>query len=175
MELEAQTPVERVEGADPGQSTLEARERDSRRELERLLCQERRPEQLSGEGDGVSQGTVETLRGPLEQLRLRHAEWCEDPVDQGDDERPTGALGQELAEGVEAGVRIDPARTRWGDHRVAVERHPRGMGEQVADGRARWAGRLVEVDRVPSTAVSTASAVATLVIRARKNGASRRR
>src|SRR6266540_2322308 len=55
--------------------------------------------------------------------------------------------GDEAGEHLEAGVRVDAPLSGPRDRLVALEREPGGMGEQVPDGRARRAGRLVEVDR----------------------------
>ena len=56
------------------------------------------------------------------------------------------ALGEQGTEEVEAGVRVDPAGAGPGEHGLALERQAGGVGEEVADGGAGRARRLVEVD-----------------------------
>ena len=45
-----------------------------------------------------------------------------------------------------SGVRVDPPRARPPDGHPGLERKARRVGEQVAKRRARWPGRLVEID-----------------------------
>ena len=57
--------------------------------------------------------------------------------------RPLGELGREHAE---AFVRVDPAPLGRRDRLRALEGQAGGVGQQVADGRSRRAGRLVQID-----------------------------
>ena len=56
------------------------------------------------------------------------------------------ALGEQGAELVEAGVRVDPPGSGAAKDRLALERETRGVRQEVADGRVRRAGGLVQVD-----------------------------
>ena len=78
---------------------------------------------------------------------------------------PDGGL-QGVGQDLVPGVGVDPADARRLDGRARVLAEPRGVGQQVAHGRPRRAGRPSR-SRVPSsTATSTASAVAGLVTEA---------
>ena len=61
-------------------------------------------------------------------------------------ERHLGPRGDVLAEDAEALVGVDAAAPGRRDRHGAVERQPRGVGEQVPHRRAGRPGRLVEVD-----------------------------
>ena len=61
-------------------------------------------------------------------------------------ERHLRPRGDVLAEHAEALVRVDAAAAGRRDRHGAVEREPGGVREQVPHGRARRAGRLVEID-----------------------------
>ena len=63
--------------------------------------------------------------------------------------RHLGSLARCVAEHAEALVRVDPASPGRRDRRLTLERKAGRVREQVPYGRARWAGRLVEVDGRP--------------------------
>ena len=66
-----------------------------------------------------------------------------------DVERTPGMVRDEGAQQIEAGVRVDPAATGRGQDRGPLEAEPGGMGEEVADRRARRTRRLIEVEQPP--------------------------
>ncbi len=61
-------------------------------------------------------------------------------------ERHLGVLGDMSGEHAERLVRVDATVARTGDRLAPLEREPGRVREQVANRRARRAGRLVEVD-----------------------------
>ena len=62
------------------------------------------------------------------------------------DALPAASPGDQLAEVVEPRVGVDAPGSRPGQDRLAFERQAGGMGQQVADGGAGWAGGFIEVD-----------------------------
>ncbi len=108
---------------------------------------QRRPEQLRRQRGEVADRPVEALRRPLLQARVVHPERRQDPLAEDRLERPARPLPDQRAEGVEPRVRVDPPRPGRREAGLALEREPRRVGEQMADGRSRRTGRLVEVEQ----------------------------
>jgi hypothetical protein len=89
---------------------------------------------------------VEALRRALAKRCGAHLQWLEDELAEQGLERSPGSIGDERAQRVKPAVGVDPARPRRGDRRQALEGQARGVGEQVADRRARRPGRFLEPD-----------------------------
>ena len=109
-------------------------------------------EAFAGESDEVRQRSVQPRRGPADELGRVHPERGKDRLLEHLIERTTDALRDELPEDVEARVRVDPACPGRRERRLALERQPRGVGQQVPDGRTRRPGRLIEVEESLITA-----------------------
>ena len=88
----------------------------------------------------------DTCRGTAAQLGALQGERVEDRRLQVLGERHPRPFGEQLAEEVEAGVRVDAPLTGPGDWQVALERKPGGMGEQVAEAGPRGAHGFVQVE-----------------------------
>ena len=146
LQLEAESPVERVEAADAGQDTVEAGERDCRCLRERLRRDQSRTEQLAGERHEVVQRAVDIRAGRAPQLGAhfeRHEDGLGEVLGKGD----LGPSRDVLREHVEAVIRVDPPRAGAREGRTGVEWQPACVCEQVAYRRAGRAGGLVELER----------------------------
>src|SRR6266508_3321036 len=146
LELEAETPVQRLVAAEVRQHADEAGEGHGRRFRERLRRDQGRGEQLPAQPDQVVERPPQAGCSGLPQLGA-DPERLEHRAGEVVGERHLSAAGDVVGEHLEAGVRVDAPLSGPRDRLVALEREPGGMGEQVPDGRARRAGRLVEVDR----------------------------
>ena len=146
LQLEAEAPVVGVEAAEIGDDSREARELNAHGLGERLRSDQGRGEELAHERDEILQRSVQARGRGAAQLGL-HAERLEDGLREILGKRHLRVQRDPLGGDLEAGVRVDPARARLRDRRARVERKPGRVGEQVADGRAGRAVRLVEVDR----------------------------
>ena len=85
------------------------------------------------------------LRRATDQLRARHPDGCQDTIGQGDREGPPRTLRKQLAERIEARVRIDAACAGLRQIVSPSNGSPDACAE-MPDGRSRRTGRLVEVD-----------------------------
>ena len=158
-----------------GRRTPTRPELDGRSLGERLRRDDRRREQLMGEEREIGEGARERMRRrPFSEL-ARDPERPEHGRGQVAVEGHLGALGHELAQPLEARVRVDATPTGLGQHGAVVGRWPEA-----------WASRCRTVEpsgpagssrsMVPSSlATSAASAVSSFVTRPRDGRARRRR
>ncbi len=146
VELEAESPVERIEPPDPWQQADQPRERDRRGGHERHARDQGGPQQFRGECHGVRQRTVQALRRPSEERRPGHPERREDGLAHHRRERPSGPRLDERSERIEPSVRVDPARPGRRERHRAFERQSRRVRQEMPDGRAARPGLVAEPD-----------------------------
>ena len=144
-EFDAEAPVVRIEAPDLGENPAEPRELHGRRLGERLRGHERRGLEFTGQSEHVVKCAVNPRSRRAVQLGP-HRQRFEDRRAEVLVERNLGGARDRLRELLEAGVRVDAAAAGWRDRRLALERQPRSVREEVTDRRALGPGRLVEVE-----------------------------
>src|SRR5207247_4240752 len=127
------------DAAEPGEA-------DRRRLIEGLGRNERRCLELAREGDQVGERPLEARGGRAFESRASEPERLEHGGGEVLAEGHLGALGKEGAELFEAGVRVDASLAGLRDRPRPVEGETGSVTEQMANGGARRARRLVEVD-----------------------------
>ena len=151
-QLEAQAPVVGILEPEPGEHAAQAGERRAAGLLDKRRREDARVQQLAPERREVAACAHQPLGRTAVEARLRHPQRCEDPTADDLGKRHPRAIGHELAEHVEPGVRVDPRPLRRGHRPRLVRCEAGGVGEEVTDRRTRRTGRLVERDDTPVNA-----------------------
>ena len=142
LQLEAEAPVVRILASEARKHAAEAREGGDGRLGEGLGRDEGRARAARGRmRPGRRACRADALGRARPQLGTGKAERVEDGRLEVFGEGHLRPFRQQLAEQVEAGVRVDASLARPGDRHLALEREPRCVGEQMAHRRARAALR----------------------------------
>ncbi len=142
--LDAEPPVQRVLAVEAGQAAGQPGERHRGGLVQGRLGDDRRRHQLAGQAHEVVERARQAGGRRALEIRAGHAEGVQDGLGQVGAERHARPLGDQPPEQLEAGVGVDAPAAGRGQHRLAVVRQAGGVGQQVAHGRARRAGGLVE-------------------------------